>query len=80
MRRRADTWRMARKTRARDLPMDRTASDAGTISPGDRAAIITNIWTLTSRSAKQIGKAITGESTGAPPPALRALFRASGQR
>lgn len=71
---------MARKTRARDLPMDRTGADEGTISGDDRAAIITNIWTLTSRSAKQIGKAVTSESTEAPPPALRALFRASGKR
>jgi hypothetical protein len=71
---------MARKARTRDLPVDRTGSDGGTISGEDRVAIITNIWTLTSRSAKQIGKAVTGESTEAPPPALRALFRASAQR
>jgi hypothetical protein len=71
---------MARRTRARDPQDAGSAADEGAISSEDRAAVITNIWTLTSRSAKQIGKEVVGESTEAPPPALRALFRASGKR
>jgi hypothetical protein len=70
---------MARRIRARDPRDAGTAARATAISTDDRAAVITNIWTLTSRSAKQIGKTLTGETSG-PPPALRAVFRASSKR
>jgi len=71
---------MARRTRARDPQGAGSAADERAISSGDRAGVITNIWTLTSRSAKQIGKEVVGETTETPPPALLALFRASGKR
>jgi hypothetical protein len=71
---------MARRKPARDPHDAGSSADEGAMSSDDRAAVITNIWTLTSRSAKQIGKEVAGETTEAPPPALRALFRASGKR
>jgi hypothetical protein len=70
---------MARRTRAR-APWDAVpASAEGASSSDDRAAVITNIWTLTLRSAKQIGKTVSGDTTAAPPPALRALFGVGGK-
>jgi hypothetical protein len=70
---------MARKPHTRDHH-DSPAADEGVRPAEDPAAIITNVWTLTSQSAEQIGKEVTGETTEAPPPALRALFRANGRR
>jgi hypothetical protein len=71
---------MARRSGVRDIPPDVAISSDDTASPREREAVITNIWTLTSRSAKQIGKEVIGETAAAPPPALRALFRGTGRR
>jgi len=70
---------MARKPNTHDHH-DGPAADEGARPAEDPAAVITNVWTLKSQSAEQIGKEVTGETTEAPPPALRALFRANGRR
>jgi hypothetical protein len=77
---RVEPLNMTRKARARALRDAAPASDEGAISSDDRAAVITNIWTLTSRSATQIGKTVSGDTTEAPLPALRALFRVGARR
>jgi len=70
---------MARKPHTRDHHDSRAAHEGDRPSE-DPAAVITNVWTLTSQSAEQIGKEVAGETTEAPPRVLRALFRGNGRR
>jgi hypothetical protein len=64
---------MARTSRARRI--SQPDADSASEESADPTAAMANVWTLSSRAAKQVAAEVKGESTEPPPPALRALFR-----